>query len=314
MIADRVLHAAALGARKALRTLWQLLAVMVPVTLAMSVLGWFGAIDLASRLAAPVMGLVGLPGEAALVLASSVFMNLFAVVGMAGSLTLSLRDMTILSVVCLLAHNLVAETAAMRKTGSSATKMVFLRLLFGAGLAFVLNFLLPEKMALAPWSSGAPSTRPSFSGMLVAWAMGASPLILKVAAMVLAVMVTQRIFEEFRVLPLLSKLLSPAMPFTGLRAGWAFLWTATNVMGYPHGAGLLKVEIEDGRMKPQDGDLFNHHAAMSHSLLEETAIFAVLGLSLFWLVIPRLALAIILVWIERVRRHYFRRSFRAGVA
>lgn len=69
-----------------------------------------------------------------------------------------------------------------------------------------------------------------------------------------------------------------------------------------------------GSIKRQDGDLFNHNALLCHSLVEETAFFMLLGLPLFWLVIPRLVMSAGLTWMERFRRRVVRRSFRAGVA
>jgi hypothetical protein len=104
------------------------------------------------------------------------------------------------------------------------------------------------------------------------------------------------------------------MQFFGLPASSSFLWIVINVVGYAYGAGIVVKEIEEGRMKPQDGDLFNHHAGMCHSLLEDTTLYAAVGIPIFWITLPRIVLAILVVWLERGRRHFFRRSFRAGVA
>jgi hypothetical protein len=53
---------------------------------------------------------------------------------------------------------------------------------------------------------------------------------------------------------------------------------------------------------------------MSHSLFEDTILFMALGVPIFWLTVPRLAMALVVVWFERMRRHYFRRSFKVGTA
>ena len=65
-------------------------------------------------------------------------------------------------------------------------------------------------------------------------------------------------------------------------------------------------------MKPQEADLFNHHAAVCHSLMEDTVLFLAIGVPLFWITLPRLVLALLAVWLERARRRIFRRSFRVG--
>ena len=85
-----------------------------------------------------------------------------------------------------------------------------------------------------------------------------------------------------------------------------------NIVGYSYGAGIIKAEYEAGKMKKQDGDLFNHHAAICHSLMEDTILYAALGVGVFWLTVPRLLMAAAVVWIERFRRSHFKKSFRVG--
>jgi hypothetical protein len=43
-------------------------------------------------------------------------------------------------------------------------------------------------------------------------------------------------------------------------------------------------------MSLQEGDLFNHHAAISHSLLEDTVLYGANSLPVPWLLVPRLVL------------------------
>ena len=135
-----------------------------------------------------------------------------------------------------------------------------------------------------------------------------------VSLALLIIKIAQRLLEDFRVLELLAAVLAPFMKFFGLPAQWSAFWTSANVSGYEFCAAQLKGAISDGKIKAQEGDLFNHHAAFCHSLLEDTVLFAVAGVSLFWIIIPRLVAALVFVWVERIRRSHVRRSFRAGVA
>jgi hypothetical protein len=118
--------------------------------------------------------------------------------------------------------------------------------------------------------------------------------------------------EEFKVTYFLSRLLSPLMRVFGLSDDTSFLWIVVNVAGYAYGAAVIMDRVNNGKMKPRDADLFNHHACLAHSLLEDTALYLAMGVPLFWLTIPRLVAAIVVVWVERVRRHRFRRSFKVG--
>lgn len=147
-----------------------------------------------------------------------------------------------------------------------------------------------------------------------AWGLRAGALSLDIALVVLAVGALRIVLAEFGGLLFLSRILAPFMRFLGLGPADSLYWVAANVAGYPYCAGLLAGDIESGKIKRQDGDLFNHNALCCHALVEDTAFFMILGLPLFWLVIPRLVMATALTWIERIRRRYVRRSFRAGVA
>jgi len=283
------------------------------VSLLVALLGWSGLLATVSRFLKPAMGLVGLPGEAALVLLSSCLLNIYSAIAVAGTLELNLREATILAIMCLTAHNLIVETAVMRKAGSSGRKMALLRLAAAAFAGWLFSRLLPAGLASAPFSAAAAAAeRQPFWAMAAAWALSAGRLALKVVAIVLCIMVLQRLLEEFRAMEFLSKAFAPLMRLFGLPEEASFLWIVVNVVGYGYGAGVIVERVGSGKMKRQDADLFNHHAGLCHSLLEDTVLFATVGVPILWITLPRLALAALVVWLERIRRHYIRRSFRVG--
>jgi hypothetical protein len=310
---NRLSSAIKLGVKGGLKTTWFLVKVIVPVTLAVAILGWCGALAVIARFCAPVMGFIGLPGDASLVFISSIFLNIYSAIAVAGSIGLDMRQFTIIAIMCLTAHNLIVETAVMKKTGSSATKMVVIRIVAAILAAKVFSLVLPAGLASLPFSSPSPGAKQDFLAMLAGWGLSTLKLVAKIFVIVMSIMVVQRLLEELKVMDFLSKLFSPVMKFFGLPANSSFLWIVINIVGYAYGAGIVTEQIESGKMKPQEGDLFNHHAGMCHSLLEDTTLFAVLGVSLFWITVPRLVMATALVWLERLRRHYVRRSFRAAI-
>jgi spore maturation protein SpmB len=127
----------------ALKAFWLLLRITVPVSFAVAALDWFGAIKALAAFLDPVMVFVGLPGEASLALISSLAVNVYSVIAVIGAVGLSGRALAILSIMCLVCHNLPVETAIMKKTGSSALKMVFLRVAMMIGVGFFFNLVLP---------------------------------------------------------------------------------------------------------------------------------------------------------------------------
>ena len=205
----------------------------------------------------------------------------------------------------------VAETRAMKRTGSSSMKMVLLRVGVAFIAAYAFNLLLPAYLKSIP-SSSAGAARPNFLGMLAVWGISTAAIALKFALIVLGAKVVSSLLDEFNAMAFLSRLFTPVMRFFGLPRESSSLWIAVNTAGYAYGAGIVQERIKSGSMKPQEADLFNHHAALCHSLMEDTVLFLVVGIPLFWITVPRLILALLAVWIERMRRRFFRRSFRVG--
>lgn len=309
---ERIYRAAAAGAGKSLKTLWLLAKIMVPTSLVMAVLGWSGAAKIISILLAPFMKLLGLPGEAAFAFISGILLTNYSAIAVMNSLSLSLRHVTILAFMSLTAHNLAVETAVMKSAGSSALKMALLRV--GAAFfgAFILNLILPRSLETMVFSTAMDRASVAFLPMLGSWALSTTKLVGKLTVFVVGIMVIQSELEEFKILRALSAFLSPLMGVFGLPARASFLWIVVNTVGYAYGAGIIRSEYESGKMKPQEGDLFNHHAAICHSLLEDTILYSALGVPIFWLLAPRFVLASAVVWLERLRRRRLRKSFKVG--
>jgi spore maturation protein SpmB len=302
------------GSKSAVTSLLHLAKVLLPLAVAMGLLDWLGVLAFLDGNLSPLTSWLGLPGSAILAVAAAMLMDVYTAIAVAVFLGMDLRAATILAAFCLTSHNLVTETAAMRRSGSSGTKMVLLRLACALGMGWLYSLILPR--GLSSWAFSAPLGLAGFqlSGAIAAWALRSGVIGLKIALVVLAVGAFKLVIQEFKGMEILARILAPFMKFLGLPAAFAPYWVAANAAGYAYSAGLVSGDIVSGRIKRQEGDLFNHGAALCHALVEDTALFMVVGLSLFWLVVPRLALATAITWVERIRRHYFRRSFRAGVA
>lgn len=297
---------------KSLKAIVFLLKIMIPTSLAVTLLGWSGILGILASVFVPVMRLVGLPGEAAFAFISGALLTNYSAIAVMGTLSLSVREATIIAVMCLIAHNLVMETSVMKSTGSSGVKMLFLRLGMAIIGALLLNLLLPASLASVPFSSGAAEAKGPFLQMLWGWAVSTFKLVGRIVVFVTLIMLIQETLEEVKAMDFLSGMLSPFMKLFGLPGSASFMWIVVNVVGYTYGAGILKNQYEAGKLTRPEGDLFNHHAAISHSLLEDTLLYAAVSLPVAWLMLPRLALSAIVVWVERLRRRRLKRSLRVG--
>ncbi len=277
-------------------TLW-LLKLTIPVSFAVLLLKYFGLLDMAAEMAAPLFKLVGLPGVAAVVLITSIFTNIYSVIAVLTTLAMPEREGTILAVMCLVAHNLIVETAIQKKTGSSATRMVLVRLSGAFLIAWVLNLILPgdfQDVALVQ-----QHTQTSFMPVLSAWGSDIFFTILKIVILVNLLMILQKLLEEFQLIPYLVKPFAPLMKLFGLPANTSFLWIVANTLGLAYGGAIMIAQSEEGKLSREESDLLNHHVAVSHSQLEDPLLFLTLGYSYPILIFPRMVLAAFFVWLRK---------------
>ncbi|MDR1099269.1 MAG: nucleoside recognition domain-containing protein [Treponema sp.] len=301
-----------------------LLGIMIPVSFAMLILDHSGILYYIGRFLSPLMRYLGLPGEAALVLISSVCINIYSALAVINTLHLTGRELTVLATMCLVAHNFFVECVVMKKTGSSLTKMVFLRLFSALLAAWVLNRALPaavgrpvqgpaagesvllEAHALGLNLAGLP-------GALKVWLVESLVNILRIFIIVLGIMYIQKLLDEFGIMRRLGRVMAPLMNVFGLPEHTGYIWMVVNVAGLAYGSAALIEEVKTGAVSRPDADLFNHYAGLSHSHLEDTLLFVSIGVPFFWAAVPRLVLGILSVWAERLRRYLVRRSYRVRV-
>jgi len=116
--------------------------ILVPIYFIITFLKHTPIIDWISILFAPLMGLFGLPGEAAIVLVMGNVVNLYAAIGAMASLTLSIKEISILAIMLSFCHSLLVETVLAKKIGLSAVKVIAVRVALAvvSGIAFNLFF------------------------------------------------------------------------------------------------------------------------------------------------------------------------------
>jgi hypothetical protein len=134
------------GFANGLKTSFLLLKVIIPVFALIKVLEHTPVIGWISQYCDPLMRFVGLPGEAALAVVTGMFLNFYAAIGIIIALGLTAWQITIIAVILSCCHELLIETAIIRKTGIHAWPILGIRLATALGAGIILNLF--GKMAL----------------------------------------------------------------------------------------------------------------------------------------------------------------------
>ena len=132
------------GFTKSLSLLLMLTKIIVPVTILVAVLDHFGIVENIAHFFSPAMALLGLPGEATIILLLGFFINLYAALGVIAAISLSPQQLTVLALMLGICHELPVETMVCRYTGLPVPVSALLRIVtaFIAGFALHLTYTL----------------------------------------------------------------------------------------------------------------------------------------------------------------------------
>ena len=294
--------ASAKGFRAALKTAWWILRVTVVISFGVLLLQYVGAIAKISEWLSPLFLHIGLSGEAALVFISSTLVNPYAAIAVIETVGFDPRSITILALMCLCSHNLILETTIQKKIGSSAIRMVVIRLSAAFVCAFLLNLILP-KTADNFSAKMFTAQEKIFTEMLSRWAVGTLLLVVKMFTIIVSLTVLQRILADLGAIRWVSKFFRPLLRIFGLPAKTSFLWIVAQTLGLAYGAAVMMEEKETGKVSRKELDLLNHHITVSHSNLEDLLLFVAIGASLFWALFLRFLIAMVVVWERRIELH-----------
>ena len=300
------------GVVKGLRTSLWLICFMLPVSLAVTLLGHFGMLAHITPYLQPVFAMLGLPAEAVLACVSAGFLTVYAGIAALAAIPLTDRQLTILAMMILIAHNLPVESIIQHKAGTSLWRMAVLRIVASFAAAFVMNLILPAGDGVARTHGVADVQQQGLAAVLWAWAVGMAMLSAKICGIVMGLMILQRLLREFGVMDILAWPLTPALWLLGLPRRLAFLWIVANVVGLAYGSAIILEDVRTGVLTRKDAQLLNRSIGICHSLLEDTLLFVAIGAWAFWITVPRLALAAVVVWGYRVGIAIIRHDARRG--
>jgi hypothetical protein len=148
------------------------------------------------------------------------------------------------------------------------------------------------------------SQHKELSTVLHNWVFAISATILKIIILVNLLLILQKVLEEFGLIKYLERPLCPLLKLMGLPKETTLSWIVANLIGLAYGSAIMISLVEEGKLNKDDADLLNHHIAISHSQLEDPLLFLTLGYAIYWLMWPRMALAILAVWLRKAELRY----------
>jgi hypothetical protein len=274
--------------------------IVIPISLLTAIIDWSGLLGYLDFLLKPLMGALYLPPEAALPLIIGILSSVYAAIAAMIVFPFSTAQITLMSVFVLTAHAMIQEGIIQGKSGIHPLKATLVRL--GAALAIVLLIApwVGSSAAMPPAAAGTVSASPAFPAMIGRWVIATSWLVVKIFFIILALLTVLELLKTFDLINPFVRALGPFLRLMGLDQKVGFLWMTAVVFGLSYGGAVIVEEAKNGRLSKDELELLHLSIGMNHSLVEDPPLFISLGVNPFWLYIPRLLMAIVIVRLVRL--------------
>ncbi|MFT4822277.1 MAG: hypothetical protein ACJASY_000902 [Halioglobus sp.] len=286
---------------------WTLYKIMIPTILVVKALEELGMLVYLSQFLSPAMVLIGLPESMGIVWATTIMTNLYA--GMlvffdvAHSETLSVAQVTVLSILLLISHGLPIEARIAQRAGIRLGVTVTIRLAGALLLAWLahqvysIGGFLEQSNELA-W---VPEVRDTTLG---AWLVSQAQNLLMILLIITGLLSGLKILRLLGIEKLLSAALEPVLRLMGIGREATTMTIVGMTLGLSFGGGLLIREAELGHVSRRDIFASLTMLALCHSLIEDTLLMMLLGAhhsGVLWMRIAftLLVLALITRWLNK---------------
>lgn len=279
-----------------LKTTWSLGKIIFPITLIISVLQYTPVLDWITNIIAPMMGLLGLPGDAAIPLVLGSFLNLYA--GIAGILTLdlSVKEVFIIAIMISFCHNLLIESGVALKAGVKLWIILTVRIGLAVISAIAINLIWNGGNEIAQYGliSPVPPNLDGTGAILLHGIQKAGAGVLQLAIIVIPLMVVIQIMKDLKWLDSFSRMFAPFTRVLGMKPNASMTLVAGLTIGLAYGAGVMIQAVKEDNVSKKDITLAFIFLVSCHAVVEDTLIFVPLGIPVLPLLIIRLAVALLL--------------------
>jgi hypothetical protein len=286
------------GAKKGWGNFIWICKIIIPVSLLVTLLQWSGWLYETDIILKPLMGWLNLPSEAAIPILSGLLINLYATMAAIAVVPFTVGQMTLIAVFTLIAHNLIIEGIIQHRSGINVVTITLVRISAAVlTVLFVSQFIGDTSESVA---GVAEITRDNpITDALREWALDTLLLLAKVFGIIMFIMIILESLTSLGWSEYLFNLSRPLMRLLGLSQRTAMLWVTAVVFGLMYGGAMIQDRVRQGNLTKTELEHLHISIGINHSMVEDPALFMALGLNGFWLWIPKLVMAAVVVNIFR---------------
>jgi hypothetical protein len=295
------------GLRKGWDAFLWMVKILLPVSLAVALLRWSGWLYEADFVLNPVMNLLNLPSEAAFPILSGLFINIYAAIAILIVIPFSLEQMTLIAVFTLIAHSIIIETIIQHKSGINGLKIAFIRIVVAIVTVLLISLFLGDT-SQSVISISEMLEQETILQALKVWGIDTGWLLLKIIGIIMVIMVTLECLRWLEWDKYIYRFFKPFMKILGLSERTVILWVAAVIFGLMYGSAVILEKSKEGGLNRSELERLHISIGINHSMVEDPTLYMALGINGFWLLIPKLIMAIVCVqsyrMVERIRERW----------
>lgn len=273
-----------------------MLKILVPISFLTALLDWSGWVGHLDAVIQPVMSLLSLPAMAALPLIVGMLTGVYGAIAAMVVLPFTKEQMTLMAIFLLIAHNLIQEGVIQGKSGLHPLKATLFRLLAAVvTVAVVARFMDVDVAAMQMNAQNAADAARPFLIAMKEWAAAMFLLSVKIFLIIMGIMMLLETLKAFGWIDYIVRVLQPFLRTLGLSPRVGMLWMTAAIFGLAYGAAVIVEEAKRGDLSRGELEELHMSIGINHSMVEDPGLFLALGLSAFWLWVPRLITAIVAV-------------------
>ena len=254
--------------------------ILIPFIFIIKILEEIGVIKIISNFFEPVVQLMGLPAELGIVWVTAIIINVYAgivvFVNVVPTLDLTVAQITVLTLIILIAHNILVESSVSRAAGVSFFYAAFLRI----GMAFIAGLILSriysnfgflqEKFSLV-------LEQQAVHADYYSWIKGQIKNLIYIFVIICILVFSLNFLKAIGVEKLIRKLLERPLKIMGISPSAINIIIVGLTIGIQFGGGLLIKEAKSGAINKQSILLSLSLLNLVHAVIEDTILMTILG-------------------------------------
>lgn len=279
---------------------WALFKVLIPTLIVVKIAEAAGAVYWLNIAMAPIVALIGLPADMAIVLTTTMLTNPYAGLMLLSATptaaSLSVAQTTIIASFMLFAHSLPVEAAITRNAGLRVGVTLIVRV--GAAILFcaLLNLFFSQFNLLGETAN---LHLPQFDATpsLMQWTLDQIKGLVFIQGVIVVLIIGLELLRWIGVERLIQKMMHPILVLVGIGSRASTIVIVGLTLGLGFGGGLMIKDVRQGMIPAQAAVGSLVLINLYHSVFEDTAVMMLLGPSLFYILVVRGVFALILTYL-----------------